>query len=65
MSELCAGGASRLMLSSALIEALEVGFTAASMCRDESDEVNDNLHLFASGRCEGVLVKYICIFSTS
>ena len=59
MSELSSDMASRLMLNLALIQALEVGFTPASMCEDESDEVNDNLHLFASGRCEDLFVKYV------
>lgn len=44
---------------------LKVGFTPASMCRDESGGVNGNLHLFASGRCEGALVKYVCWRCTS
>lgn len=53
MSELSTDVASRLMFKLAV----EVGFTSASMCEDERDEVNDNLHLFASGRCEDVFVK--------
>lgn len=60
MSKLSSDVASRLMLNLALIRALEVGFTPASMCEDESDEVNDNIHLFASGRCENLFVKYVC-----
>lgn len=56
MSELSTDVASRLMLNLAL----EVGFIPAPMCEDESDEVNDNLHLFASGRWEDLFVKYVC-----
>lgn len=48
------------MLNLALICALEVGLLHASMCKDESDGANDNLQLFASGRCEDLVVKYGC-----
>lgn len=53
MSERSTDMASRLTLNLVL----EVGFIPAPTCEDESDEVNDNLHLFASGRCEDLFIK--------
>lgn len=50
MSELSWDVTSRIMLNPTLIWSLEVGFTPVFMWKDESDEVKDNLLLFASGR---------------
>lgn len=60
MSELSSDVASRMMLNLALKWSLEVGFTPVFMWEDESDEVKDNSHLFASGRCEDLFVKSTC-----
>lgn len=61
MSKLSSDVASRIMLNLTLIWSLEVGLMPVFMCEDESDEVKDNLHLFASGRCEDLFVKSVRI----
>lgn len=60
MSELSSDVAARIMLNLTLIWSLEVGVTPVFMWEDERDEVKDNLHLFASGRCEDLFVKSAC-----